>query len=229
MKYKQYKLVNHNRFVATGLILTLIATGAIAKIKNARAEDISPSTILSTQSIYIANRSINTLNIYPERPKYNINLSEEYQDLIYELSMKNGLSYEFALAVFHYESKFDPKATNKNRDKSIDEGFSQLNSRFTNTYRDYAVRYGNLDPNVQFDVFNIDHSIRAGIGTLVYLRDYWKQRGVSEENSLEYITGSFNLGIEGMKKYIRQTGKIEREYSRQVQKRKDMLEISNTL
>ena len=230
---RKYKQAYNRKYGICVLVLALVmSTAGITRSRDARAEEVIHSNnggkIIATQSIYIANRK--TLNVYPERPKYNINLSEENQNLIFQLCIKNEISYELVLAVFHYESKFNPNAINtSNKDKSRDVGISQLNNRFTNTYRDYAIKYCELSPSTKFDVVNVDHNIRAGIGILVYLRDYWKQRGVRDDLLMIYVHNSYNLGIVGFQKYIKQTGNIDREYSRQILLRKEKLETTHTL
>lgn len=241
---RKLRKANNRRFGICVLVFSLIVTGGIARIKNAKAEEniynvvqkpIPTMNILSTDSIYIkGTRTVNVVSRgsveidKPKRPNYNISVPIEYQDLIFNLCQKNNLNYEFVLSVFHYESKFNFNAINKNSNGSYDLGFCQLNSYFLGEYRDNAVKYCNLSPNVKFNVFNPDHNIRAGIGTIAYLKNYWVQRGVSDQDLLEFITGSFNLGCSGFEQYIKKTGKIEREYSRQIEKRKYLLKTSNT-
>ena len=247
---RKLKRINNKQFgICVTVLITLVCSQAgINKIRNAEAEEkITPQRIFEYQiqerNITIPSRSVyieseNIVNIYPEeivseapvtRPEYNLNLSEECQDLIYDLCIKNDISYEFVLAVFHYESMFNSNATNKNRDNSMDIGVSQLNNYYTDTHKMFAIKYCELSENAKFNMFNPDHNIRAGVGTLVNLRDYWKQKGVSDNQMLEYITGSYNLGLYGFEQYIKRTGKIEREYSRQVQKRKNKLGTTHTL
>lgn len=243
---RKHKNAFNKQFGICVLVLALIVSIAgINKARDAEAEEtisgirnrdrsnfinsseISRGKIMSSTSIYIENRNI--VNIYPERPKYNIALEEKYQDLIWELCIKNDISYEFVLAVFYYESKFKLDAVNRNKDRSIDNGVSQLNSYYTKIHEEYAIKYCEFPRDVKFNVFNPDHNIRAGIGNLVYLRNFWKQKGVGEEFLIEYITGSFNMGLTGYQKYIKRTGKIEREYSKQVYKAKIKLETTHTL
>lgn len=244
---RKYKRVYNRKYGICVLVLGLIVSQAgITKIRNAEAEEVKQlqaqkiqqhrlqyefqvnnKTPSRSSQIYIEKDK--TLNIYPERPKYKLNLDERYQDLIWHLCLENDLSYEFVLGTFDYESKFNFKVTNKNSDESIDQGVAQLNSYYTDAYRQYAIEYCNLPKDTVFNPYNPDHGIRAGIGTLVYLRDYWKQKGVSDELMPCFLANSYNLGLSGFQKYIKETGKIEREYSRQVLKRKIKLETTHTL
>ena len=51
-------------------------------------------------------------------------------EIIKKATDKYGISYELALAVAKCESGLNPKARNKNTDKSIDRGLYQINSRW---------------------------------------------------------------------------------------------------
>lgn len=242
---RKFKRVYNKKFGICVLILCLVVSqGGITKIRNAEAEDKFPqrtieyqiqekNTTIPSRSIYI--ESENMVDIVPEfqepvRPNYDINLSEKYCELIWQLCLKNDISYELVLSTFHYESRFRFNAINtSNQDSSIDIGVAQLNSYYMEVHKDLAVKYCDLPENVKFNPLNPDHGIRAGIGNLVYLRDYWKQKGVSEELMLDYVCNSYNLGLTGFQRYISRTGKIEREYSRQILKRKIKLETTHTL
>jgi hypothetical protein len=133
------------------------------------------------------------------------------------------------LSVFHKESRFEILAVNKNKNLSYDNGLVQLNNQFEKFYIQMAIKYCEFDVNIPFNKFNPDHSIRAGIGGLVYYRDYWRERGVSEEDLAPMILNSYNMGITGFDKYIRNTGTISRSYDRDIYKRKEMLEQTGEL
>lgn len=241
---RKYKRQYKRKYAICILILSLVVTQAgIIKIRNVNSKPKEQQQTLqyeiqannkiipsrSSNLLYIENEKTKTVNIYSQRPIYQLNLDVQYQDLIWNLCLKNNLSYEFVLAVFYCESKFKINAVNiRNSDGSQDQGIAQLNSYYTNTFKEYAIQYCNLPSEAKFYPFNADHNIRAGIGILVYLRDFWRQRGMSEDYSIDYIAGSFHKGITGFQKYIRQTGKIESEYSKEIKKKKEILEKSNT-
>gem|GEM_PF-2725377 len=226
-----------------GLIFILAITIGIARDRNVKADDhIINRNIVATSSIYSSkDKTTNIIENGVEEvkkdaksppktmPNYKLNLSLENQKLIYSLCQKNNLSYEFVLSVFHYESSFNPKAIHINTDSSRDCGFVQLNSFYTDEYRNNGIKYCNLPESVDFDVFNPDHSIRAGIGTLASLVNYWTSRGIRGSILMEYVTGSWNMGVSGFTNYIKQTGTTKREYSKQIQIRKDKLKNSNSL
>ena len=230
-----------------GLIFILAITIGIARDRNVKADTFHTNrNIVATSSIY--NSKDKTTNIIENgveaevvktesksppikktMPNYKLNLSLENQKLIYELCQKNGLSYEFVLSVFNLESGFRANAINKNTNGTSDSGIAQLNSRFMSEYEDNAITYCNLPKGTIFDPFNAEHGIRAGIGTLTRLKNYWVQKGVNGADLMPVIVGSYNLGTKAYEEYIQKTGTIEREYSKQIQKRKDKLKTSNTL
>jgi len=249
MRRKSGFSISRKYKICVAVFALIIGISGITYNRDAEAREPSSSVTQEELELVFGKQNIKTVDIFsrgsdilnnqvvdivpidakPIRPNYDLKLSQQNQDLIWELCAKNNLSYELALAVFHYESKFNLKAIGKNKNGSTDQGISQLNNRYTNTYKEYAIKYSDFPENQVFNVFNADHSIRAGIGTMVYLRNFWEKKGVPNELMIEYLTGSFNLGIEGFKKYVKQTGRIEREYSRQIHLRKDKLKNSNTL
>jgi len=169
-------------------------------------------------------------DIKPQRPHYNINLSEEYQDLIWKLCQKNNLSYEMVLSLFHLESEgFDVNKISFNKNGTKDGGIAQINSRYANWYKELAIQYCDLDPTINFNPLNPDNGIRAGIGGLTFWRDYWRQRGISEEDLFNYLTNSYNEGALAFERYVKRTGTITRGYDRAILKRKENLERYGTL
>ena len=227
-----------------GLIFLLAITIGIARDRNVKADDhIINRNIVATSSIYSSKDK--TTNIIsngveeeeevkeakspPVMPNYKLNLSKENQKLIFELCLKNNLSYEFVLSVFNLESGFRANAINKNTNGTCDSGIAQLNSKFMGDYEENAITYCDLPQGTVFDPFNAEHGIRAGIGTLTRLKNYWVQKGVRGADLMPVIVGSYNLGTQAYEEYIQKTGTIEREYSKQIQIRKDKLKTRNSL
>jgi hypothetical protein len=171
---------------------------------------------------YIANE-------IPSKPIYNISLAQEYQDLIYNLCEINDLSYELVLAVIYQESKFDSTSLNINKNGSRDVSLFQLNDMFLDAHREHAINYCQLSENVIFNPYNPEHNIMAGIGNIAYLRDYYSEKGVIDEDLITYISNGYNQGVLGYEKYVRQTGKISRSYSDKIYSHKEILETTNTL
>lgn len=225
---RKFKLAYSKRFAIYTCVFALIITTGGIFLKNTYGNE---SPVLLSNPIKIINLEKEYFNVerqIVEKPEYEIALQIEYQNLIWELSLKNDLSYELILAVLHTESRFDINAINKNKDKSIDGGISQLNSRYINVYKQYAIEFCDLPSDATFDVMNPDHNIRGGIGYLTYLRNYWQARGISEDELIQYVTNSYQLGVDGFERYIRRTGNISRSYDKEVYKRKIMLETMHT-
>jgi len=169
------------------------------------------------------------INTTQEKPRYDIKLSQKYQNLVYKLCEENNLSYEMILSIMYQESRFIINAVNINNNGTIDYGLFQLNSGFISTHRDRAIKYCGLSENARFNVLNPDHNIRAGIGGIIENKEYYIAKGVIDEDMLKYVSNSLNMGISGYEKYIKRTGMTSRSYSRQIYKNKAMLENTQTL
>ncbi len=171
----------------------------------------------SEQEQYIVNE-------IPSKPTYNISLAQEYQDLIYNLCEINDLSYELVLAIFYHESKFNIYGINKNKDGSSDRGISMINSKYIDTYKEFAIKYCDFPKNKELDVFNPEDSIRAGIGGLVYYKKYFQDKKISNKYFVPYILGYYNMGISGYEEYIRKNGIKNRKYDKVIIELKNKLE-----
>ncbi len=184
--------------------------------------DILENSVQEQEQQYIVNET-------PSKPNYNISLCQEYQDLIYQLCEINDLSYELVLAVIYQESKFDSTSLNINKNGSRDVSLFQLNDMFLDDHREHAINYCQLSENVIFNPYNPEHNIMAGIGNIAYLRDYYSEKGVIDEEMIAYISNGYNQGIRGYENYVKQTGKISRSYSDKIYSHKKILETTNAL
>jgi len=164
-----------------------------------------------------------------QRPNYNINLETKYLNLIWQLCQKNHISYELVLVVFFQESKFNIDAVHKNNNGSRDLGLGQINNRHIEFYKQCAIDYGEFPKDKYFDIMSPDDNIRAVIGGLVYLRDHYKEKGISEDYLLDYITNSYHEGQTQYEKNIKRTGIASRSYSKSIHELKEKLETMNTL
>lgn len=231
---RKYKRAFSRQFGICVLAFTLvISIAGISKIKNAEAEEVTTHDIvfqiMTPETLYIENE-VKYKEIVLERPNYKINLDEKYQDLIWELCLKNNISYELVLAVFHYESRFKFNAINTaNKDQSTDVGIAQLNSYYMETHKEHAINYCDLSENVKFNPLNPDHGIRAGIGNLVHWRNYLKSKKVSEEIIFSYLCGVYNRGYTGMSNYIDEFNTVDTKYSNKVLYYKTKLETEGIL
>jgi len=163
------------------------------------------------------------------KPNYNLDLDEKYQNLIFQLCQKNDLSYEMVLALFYCESEFNTKAIHKNNDNTMDLGIAQVNSSDLDFYKECGVKYCDLDSKAKFNLMNPEQNIRVGIGLITYLKEYWRERGVDNELLNTYIMNSYHEGIYGYSNSIKKTGRVSRNYSKKINKYKNMLLKSNKL
>lgn len=127
----------------------------------------------------------------------NIPLSEEVQQYIYETAAEYSISYELVLAIAEVESDFDPKAVSYN-DSSL--GLFQINKNNTLDWIASEADIENVDP------FNPKHSARMAAWYVSWLRDYWLDAGMNEEDVTNAVLLSFNRGIYGAEKYMKKNG-----------------------
>lgn len=127
-------------------------------------------------------------------PVYDIPMDYDLQKYTYNLCKEYDLSYELVLGVINTESSFNVRAVNKRS-----KGLMQLNS---DTYPWIAkeLGVGNFDP------YNAKQNILAGVWYLNYLREYWQDKGYSDEYVFSLMLISYNRGIGGCHKYINKNG-----------------------
>lgn len=235
---RKYKLTSIRKFgIFISLFSLVISIAGIAIYHQSRdikqykpAYEVNILKELRSQYIVETDETeqkqkINNLN----KLNYDIKLSNKYQNLVYYLCKLNNISYELALAIMFKESEFNIEALNINTNRTKDYGLYQLNNAFISSHRENAIKYCELPENISFNIKNPDHNIRAGVGNIVYLRNYYKDKGVSENELLKYISNSVNMGVTGYARYIKQTGMTSRSYSKQVGKYKEILEVSHTI
>ena len=144
-------------------------------------------------------------------PLYDIDLPLELQKYVYNLSLEVDIDHKIILAVMWVESRFDNSVTNKNTNGTIDRGYMQLNSKWTNWQADLS----GIDRQ-HFDVNNPYHNIVAGIKELEDCKTYWINKGINSENVLNYMLNSYNMGKVGFSKYINKYNTTTRYYDQQV-------------
>lgn len=227
---RRIRVVNKKRFVATVILLSIgITSGSVYAYNTNKYNTLQETQILSEQVVVKNETPIDNTYQINKKPNYDLQLEQKYQDLIYNLCDNNNLSYELVLSVQYVESKFNTDAVNINKNNTRDFGLFQLNSKFLEEYRTYAIQYCWLSKDIKFDVTNPDHNIRAGIGLLVHLRDYYKDKGMSDEQMYYYIVNSFHQGKEGYLKDVKRTGTLSRGYDRRVSEVKEQLETTNSI
>jgi hypothetical protein len=150
----------------------------------------------------------------PKRPNFKINipLSDELLDYIYDLCEKNDIPYTLILAIAGVESDYDFNAVSRTHD------FGMMQVHSTNI-KDFAQEAGieNVDP------FNPKHSVQMAMVYLKYLKNYWNQYDMSEEQKFFCVVLSYNIGENKVIDYIKKCG-YNNTYVSKVEKLKGYLE-----
>jgi hypothetical protein len=212
------------RFIVVLLIFTVLLNGFMSdKYKR----------VYANNNIEVENleQFLDSFSIIPQEVKeeyygdfrlLSIPLSEDLQVYTFEMSKKYDMDYFYIMSVFLTESEFESGAKSKNQiggGSSI--GIGQLNEN-------YIKWFSELTSIKDFDIYDDKDNIEGSIAVLKFYNDYWRNNieEISEEELWYFSTNSYNLGIEGFKEYMRNTGKITRNYDRKVLKNKIKLEIN---
>ncbi len=142
---------------------------------------------------------------------YDIPLTADQQQLVYDTAAQYELPYTLCLAVMATESSYDPQARCGDC-----AGIMQINS---NTYPTLAEDLGIAD----FDVYDFEDNARAGIYKLALERDYWCEQDYPDEDVFAAMLISYNRGRAGAWRYIEQHG-LEADYVDKVAAYKGELE-----
>ena len=127
---------------------------------------------------------------------YNIPLDKKYQDFIKRECNKYNLSETLVLAIIKTESEFNINAVSNNKQ---DVGLFQLNSG-TWPFIAKELNIHNFNPH------NPEHNIKAGVWYLNYLREHFQQKGMRDEDVFVNMIISYNMGIDGAKRFISRGG-----------------------
>lgn len=132
------------------------------------------------------------------RVKRNIDIPFIYQVHTYALCQEYEVEYELALAVMNVESQGNPKATNHNKNGTVDKGYMQINS----------INYEWLREELGItNFYNPWQNIKAGV---FMLSDLMKRH--SDKHS---ILMSYNMG-ERRTRQLHKQGIYSSKYSRKV-------------
>jgi hypothetical protein len=144
-------------------------------------------------------------------------LGEDLLAYIWKKSEENNIPHTLILAIIGVESDYGRVKTNKNKNGTIDSGIAQINSRNISWLSELA-GIKNVDP------YNDYHSIDMMLALLDYERDYWRQKGYSEEDVFTLVVVSYNMGRGNAIKFVRRNGVVDSKYSKKVMKEKEWIE-----
>jgi hypothetical protein len=217
------KRINSKRFgIALFIFVAVITMGGIGTY-NIVTHKPKPAVPTPTYQPTIAA----TISPTPEAvfsPNEKIKLDTKYQQLVWDLCLKNNVSYEMVLGLLHKESEFDFNAKYYNKDGSIDQGIAQINSKYSSFFKECAIRYCEMEPGIVFNPYVPEHGIKAGIGGICYFRDYWRARDVQEDDLMPFALNSYQMGAGTFESYVLRNNTINRSYDRDVFARKEALE-----
>lgn len=153
----------------------------------------------------------------PERPRFKnpIPLPEETLNEIYEICLENDISYTLVLAIAEVESNFDPKA----KSSTGDSGLMQIN-RKTQTWLAEKAGIENVQSTKP------SHSVLMAVEYLLYLRNYFDEFDLSEEDKFNYVVGGYNYGHVGIQRYAKKRDISNHPYVKKVLAEKEKLEMS---
>lgn len=161
-----------------------------------------------------------TQDPYKDMPKYKIKLDKKIQQYLWDKCKKNNWSYDLILAQLNLESNLDPNCKSYNSNGTTDCGLAQINNE-----PDNMKWYGEELAGIKkFDPFNPYHAIDACIAGMNFHRAYWKKQGITGENLVRYTLNTYNMGLGGFQKYLRNTGRSSRGYDREISRFKNQLQ-----
>lgn len=174
---------------------------------------ITPTSIITTKPT-ITILPTPTKDPYEDMPKYNIELDKKIQQYLWDKCKEHKWNYDLILSQLKLESDLDPNCKSHNKNGTTDCGLAQINNAPGNMewYGEELAGIENFDP------FNPYHSIDACIAGMNFYRTYWQKQGIEGETLIRYSLNSYNMGINGFKKYVNNTGTSSRGYDRVIAK-----------
>lgn len=143
---------------------------------------------------------------------YDIPLDDDLQKYIYEITEEYDMDYTVVLAIIWTENNsFDVNAMHKNSNGTVDMGLMQLNSK----YKNWQAELAGIN-KCEFNAYNPHHNIQAGVGILNYYKEYWLNKGISEDQIFNHTVNSYNMGHAGFGKYVNKHKKTTRYYDQKV-------------
>lgn len=149
--------------------------------------------MINSVTIDVGNEAVPTSKITLYR-YYDIDLSYDLQNYVFELANKYNLSPELILAVAKLESNYNENLICVNKNGTKDIGIMQLNNKYMYDFAKDA-RISNFNP------LNPYQNLKAGVFVLAREKDYWSSKGYSDEIVFELMLSSYNRGRYGTLKY----------------------------
>lgn len=167
-------------------------------INDIKTEIVKPYSVLVAATD--VRESVEDIISEPEEtmPMYDVPLSKELQEFIYDKCKEYEVDYKLILAIIKTESNFKSGTTNKNSNGSRDHGYMQINS----IHKKEFAKQGFTDMHDAHQ--NIEYGIK-------YFADLYHKFNGNEHYSLS----SYNRGEYGFRKLLKK-GITSTKYSRVV-------------
>ncbi len=214
-----------NKVLRTVLILVFIIL-TISLVNNPKKIDNEKDINLEKKELIkelIIPKHINIKVVQEEqeekevRTYYNIPLHHELQDYIRELCERYDVDMKTFLGIIATESSFRNNAKSKNNSEGgYSVGLCQLNENYNYWYAELT------GLGEEFNIYNVQHNIWAGILVYKSYRDHWEKQGYKGETLDKLALLSYNRGIGGAKKCVSRHG-YENSYIDKVRKHKNNL------
>ena len=177
----------------------------------------SNSKLAKYESIINTIDNIDLLSEHDYEYTYHyVNLTMPQQRFIQDLCFQYDFSYELILGIIYVESRFKRDAVSYN---NTSLGIMQVN-------KNYSDSFANMIGLEEYDLFDFEDNVILGFANLIYSRDYWINQGyTSNEDLTMLILASYNRGIGGTIKYIKNNGTSETNYAYNVLSYKFDLEM----
>jgi hypothetical protein len=130
--------------------------------------------------------TVNTLPVDEREPKYKI-MPKEVSNYICDMCDELGMDSDLTVARLMVENpEFNPEATHRNENGTIDVGLFQLNDYYL--WTTFKTRY--WFDNIQLDPFNWKHNTYIALHHMKYLDDKFK---VQDDAIMAYNCGEGNV------------------------------------
>lgn len=177
----------------------------------------SNSKLAKYESITNTINNIDLLSEHDYEYTYHyVDLTVPQQRFIQDLCFQYDFSYELILGIIYAESRFKLDAVSYN---NTSLGIMQVN-------KNYSDSFANIIGLEEYDLFDFEDNIILAFANLIYSREYWMNQGYANEVDLTMlILASYNRGIGGTIKYIKNNGTSETNYAYNVLSYKFDLEM----
>ena len=226
--------INFLKFIAVTLAVLVVLLFITDTKEEVTAKALKPKPLMETENLPFkittepAIQEVVAEEVVAEEvtgrdiPKYNISLSQELQEHTWNQSNYMEIPYSLEISLLYAESRFDENAKNYN---DTCRGIGQLSRRTGERLAGIL----QIDDFWNKNVFVAEYNINCSVYKLWELKQMGIQRNYSEEETILFMLGSYNMGVAGFDLYVSENGTMETPYSKEVLKYKNDLEQYGTI